>query len=118
MAIRLRKNSTQRQFRPVGAHIKNRSDCLPGRISREITALIIPYVHGSNSVVEMACTFCVDSAGRCFDPTQGLGEQDDERDPDDTDPDPSLNEPGGVVFPGSLARLIRIVSSTGSPIVQ
>ena len=40
---------------------------------------------------EMAYTFCVDSAGRCFDPTDGLGEQDDELDTDNTDPDPSLN---------------------------
>jgi hypothetical protein len=41
---------------------------------------------------EMAYTFCVDSAGRCFDPTEGLGEEnaDPELD-DDSNPDPSLN---------------------------
>ncbi len=42
--------------------------------------------------IEMAYTFCVDSAGRCFDPTEGLGEPDDGSDTDDdSDPDPSLN---------------------------
>ena len=42
--------------------------------------------------IEMAYTFCVDSAGRCFDPTEGLGEEHDDPDlEDDSDPDPSLN---------------------------
>jgi hypothetical protein len=27
---------------------------------------------------DMAYTFCVDSAGRCFDPTEDLGDEDDE----------------------------------------
>jgi hypothetical protein len=41
---------------------------------------------------EMAYTFCVDSAGRCFDPTEGLGEGNNDSDlKDDSDPDPSLN---------------------------
>jgi hypothetical protein len=41
---------------------------------------------------EMAYTFCVDLAGRCFDPTDGLGEGNGEADLDDnTDTDPSLN---------------------------
>ncbi len=55
---------------------------------------------------EMADALCVDSAGRCFDPTEGLGEGNDDPDFDDNaDPDPSLNEPGGVSFAGSLAAL-------------
>jgi hypothetical protein len=42
--------------------------------------------------IEMAYTFCVDAAGRCFDPTEGLGEGNDEAESDNgTDPDPSLN---------------------------
>lgn len=42
--------------------------------------------------IEMAYTFCVDSAGRCFDPIEGLGEPDDGSDTgDDSDPDPGLN---------------------------
>jgi hypothetical protein len=42
--------------------------------------------------IEMAYTFCVDSAGRCFDPTEGLGEGRDDPDlDDDSEPDPSLN---------------------------
>ena len=36
--------------------------------------------------IEMAFTFCVDSAGRCFDPVEGLGEQDDEPGADDVGP--------------------------------
>ncbi len=41
---------------------------------------------------EMAYSFCVDAAGRCFDPAEDLGEWDDELDvDDDADPDPSLN---------------------------
>jgi hypothetical protein len=41
---------------------------------------------------EVAYTFCVDSAGRCFDPTEGLGEGNDDPDfDDDSEPDPSLN---------------------------
>jgi hypothetical protein len=40
---------------------------------------------------EMAYTFCVDSAGRCFDPVEGLGEPDDDPDGDnDSGPDPSM----------------------------
>lgn len=40
----------------------------------------------------MAYTFCVDSAGRCFDPTEGLGEENDDPElDDDSNPDPSLN---------------------------
>ena len=57
--------------------------------------------------IELATTFCVDSAGRCCDPTEDLCERNHEPDSDDdTEPDVSLNEPGGVV------------SSTGSPMVQ
>jgi hypothetical protein len=38
---------------------------------------------------EMAYTFCVDSAGRCFDPMEGLGEGHDDPDlEDDSDPEP------------------------------
>jgi hypothetical protein len=40
--------------------------------------------------IEMAYTFCVDSAGRCFDPTEDLGKQSDRESTDD-DPDPCLN---------------------------
>jgi hypothetical protein len=41
---------------------------------------------------ELAYTFCVDSAGRCFDPTEGLGEGNDDLDlGDDSDPEPRLN---------------------------
>jgi hypothetical protein len=41
---------------------------------------------------EVAYTFCVDSAGRCFDPTEGLGDGNDDPDfDDDSEPDPSLN---------------------------
>lgn len=41
---------------------------------------------------ELAYTFCVDSAGRCFDPAEGLGEGNDDSDlDDDSDPEPSLN---------------------------
>ena len=41
---------------------------------------------------EVAYTFCVDSAGRCFDPSEGLGEGPDEPHlNDDSGPDPSLN---------------------------
>ena len=41
---------------------------------------------------EMVYTFCVDSAGRCFDPADHLFELDDESDADnDSDPDTSLN---------------------------
>ena len=41
---------------------------------------------------EMAFTFCVDPAGRCFDPTEGLGELDAGPEADDeAGPDPSLN---------------------------
>lgn len=42
---------------------------------------------------EMASTFCVDSAGRCIDPAEDLGERDTDRDFDDgSKPDPSVNE--------------------------
>ena len=41
---------------------------------------------------ELAYTFCVDSAGRCFDPAEGLGEGNDDPDlEDDSDPDAGLN---------------------------
>jgi hypothetical protein len=41
---------------------------------------------------EMAYTFCVDSAGRCFEPAEDLGEGIDDPDlEDDSDPDPSVN---------------------------
>ena len=40
----------------------------------------------------MAYTFCVDSAGRSFDPTERLVEPDDKSDTDDdANPDPNLN---------------------------
>jgi len=42
--------------------------------------------------IEMAYTFCVDASGRCFDPTEGLGEgSDDPELDDDSGPDASLN---------------------------
>lgn len=42
--------------------------------------------------LEVAYTFCVDSAGRCFDPTEGLADGNDDPDfDDDSEPDPSLN---------------------------
>jgi len=41
---------------------------------------------------EMAYTFCVDSAGRFFDPTDGVGDGPDAPNlDDDPGPDPSLN---------------------------
>ncbi len=41
---------------------------------------------------EFAYTFCVDSAGRCFDPTEDLGKPDDGSDVDeDSGADPSWN---------------------------
>ena len=41
---------------------------------------------------DLAYTFCVDSAGRCFDPVDCHGEGDNAADPDDDyDHDPSLN---------------------------
>lgn len=41
---------------------------------------------------EMAYTFCVDSAGRCFDPAEGLEEGDGDWDPGgESGLDPSLN---------------------------
>lgn len=41
---------------------------------------------------EIAYTFCVDAAGRCFDPVDAIGEEDDAADPGDgPDFDPSLN---------------------------
>ena len=41
---------------------------------------------------DMVFTFCVDSAGRCFDPAEHLFEPDDESGADrDSDPDPCLN---------------------------
>ena len=51
---------------------------------------------------ELAYTFCVDSAGRCFDPAEDLGVDDTDVDFDDgSGSDLSLNEPGGVSFPGT-----------------
>ena len=42
---------------------------------------------------DMAYTFCVDPAGRCFDPADPLFEQDEGEDADDdVGPDVSLNE--------------------------
>lgn len=39
---------------------------------------------------ELAYTFCVDSAGRCFDPTDWLGEGNDDPElGDDSGPDPA-----------------------------
>ena len=65
---------------------------------------------------ELAYTFCVDSAGRCFDPAEDLGVDDTDVECDDgSGPDPSLNEPGGVSFPGIMARLMSVVPATGAP---
>jgi hypothetical protein len=42
--------------------------------------------------IEMAYTFCVDAAGRCFDPTEHMDRRDDGPDTDDDpDLDPTLN---------------------------
>lgn len=41
---------------------------------------------------ELAYTFCVDSAGRCIDPVDSLGDDYEGLETgDDSDPDPSLN---------------------------
>jgi len=50
-------------------------------------------IFGPNTeAFEMAYTFCVDSAGRCFEPAEDLGEESDGPDlADESGPDPSMN---------------------------
>lgn len=58
-----------------------------------LVASAVPSEQGPGTEeIEFAYTVCVDSAGRCFDPAEGLAEEHGDADlDDDGNPDPSLN---------------------------